>query len=56
MIEVVGMLGMIMVGLAFVPVFKWLGRHYDKIEEPAHAHKGRVTQLSTNRNSDVRLN
>ena len=33
MVEVVGMLLMMLVMLAFVPVFMWLGKHYDKVEK-----------------------
>ncbi|MBK8173391.1 MAG: hypothetical protein IPK60_24075 [Sandaracinaceae bacterium] len=52
MIEVVGMLGMIMVALAFVPVFKWLGRHYDTVEEKSRA----TVERSQARERESKLN
>lgn len=53
MVELVGMLLMLVVALAFVPVFKWLGRHYDKVEKDKALAAASASQASR-RDSNTR--
>ena len=57
MVEIVGLLVMILTGLAFVPLFRWLGRHYDGVEKAKKAETAsEPSTKSSRKNRDLTLN